>query len=417
MQKKFEQRTAHTWQKWVAIGLLSSGLLYANGTMAQNASLVDTEASKKTGYLYDQMHLLSGKGLMLGHQDDTSYGVNWWDMSVSKGFGKWRKNQPSDTKRSIGVYPAVYGWDLGHIGEPNNLDKVPFEKVRENIIKAYRRGGINTVSWHMKNLKTGSSSWDTTQVVKDMLPGGTLHGKFKEKLDLVADFLHSLNYWGEPIPVLFRPWHEMTGKWFWWGEGNCTTEEYKALYKFTVEYLRDVKQVHNLIYVYSTDRFDSEETYLKYYPGDAYVDVLGFDDYHSLKPENSASGPTLFAKEVQIVVKLAKEKGKLSAMTETGLIGLPDTTWFSQSLLSNIMKSEEGKQLSYVLVWRNANIEHDRPDHFCVPHEGHPSVADFKEFYQSPFTLFEDQLPDMYKKVKGKDNQNGKDKQADAVVQ
>lgn len=52
------------------------------------------------------------------------------------------------------------------------------------------------------------------------------------------------------ISVMFRPFHEGTGSWFWWGRAFCDQESFKNLYKYTVEYLRDIKGVHNFMYVY-----------------------------------------------------------------------------------------------------------------------------------------------------------------------
>ena len=77
----------------------------------------------------------------------------------------------------------------------------------------------------------------------------------------------------EYIPVIFRPFHELNGSWFWWGGKNCTPEEIKQLYRFTVAYLRDQKNVHNLLYAYNTDRFTTKEDYLERYPGDEWVDI------------------------------------------------------------------------------------------------------------------------------------------------
>ena len=62
---------------------------------------------------------------------------------------------------------------------------------------------------------------------------------------------------------------------------NCTPDELKQLYHFTESYLRDIKNVHNLLYAYNTDRFYSKEEYLERYPGDEWVDIIGFDIYQA----------------------------------------------------------------------------------------------------------------------------------------
>ena len=77
-------------------------------------------------------------------------------------------------------------------------------------------------------------------MVKHILPGGSRHETFKSDLKIIADFAHNAkNHVGELIPIIFRPWHEFDGNWFWWGRNHCTVEEFKELYRFTVTYLRD----------------------------------------------------------------------------------------------------------------------------------------------------------------------------------
>jgi beta-mannanase len=81
--------------------------------------------------------------------------------------------------------------------------------------------------------------------------------------------------YGNPIPVLFRPFHELTGNWFWWCKNVCTPDEFKALWRFTVSYLREQKR-----YVYNTAGFANESDFMASYPGDDMVDVVSFDQYH-----------------------------------------------------------------------------------------------------------------------------------------
>src|SRR5665648_1159720 len=116
-----------------------------------------------------------------------------------------------------------------------------------------------------------------------MLPGGEKHELYKQYLDKLAAFMLSLKTdQGTFIPVFFRPFHEHTGSWFWWGKNLCTVGEYKALWRFTVNYLRETKNIHHLLYAYSTDRFTTSEEYLERYPGDDLIDLVAFDLYLSL---------------------------------------------------------------------------------------------------------------------------------------
>src|SRR5699024_9308538 len=93
-----------------------------------------------------------------------------------------------------------------------------------------------------------------TPSVKAILPGGENHESFLTKLDLVADFLKDCKVGSTYVPIIFRPWHEHNGDWFWWGKGNASEEDYIALFRFTVDYLKDKKGIHHLIYAFSPDR-------------------------------------------------------------------------------------------------------------------------------------------------------------------
>ncbi|MBQ0034433.1 MAG: beta-mannosidase, partial [Bacteroidales bacterium] len=189
--------------------------------------------------LIQRLDSLREKGIMYGHQDDPFYGITW----------QWEKDR-SDTYELTGDYPAVMGFELGGIekGDAANLDSVPFDWMREEIIKHHERGGIITVSWHPRNPLNGRTAWiesdlkeyaeaiaagvpadslvDPRKTVASVLEGGEAHDLFMDWLDRVASFLGSCNDGeGNAIPMIFRPWHENTGSWFWWGEGNCTVEE------------------------------------------------------------------------------------------------------------------------------------------------------------------------------------------------
>ena len=129
-------------------------------------ALVDPHATPETRALFGSLRRLAGKALLFGHQDDLAYGVHW--------FGEPGR---SDVKETAGSYPAVYGWDVGGLERDAgaNLDAVAFERQRGWIAEGYGRGGVITLSWHMRNPVTGGNAWDTTQAVAAILPGGAQH--------------------------------------------------------------------------------------------------------------------------------------------------------------------------------------------------------------------------------------------------
>lgn len=341
--------------------------------------LSDSLASQEATNLYNNLAGLSGKAVLVGHQDALAYGIGWADEAFR-----------SDINDVCGDFPAIFGWDLGHIGEENNIDGVPFARMQQWAVDAYNKGGINTYSWHIDNLASGGNAWDTSPCVNKILPGGEQHDTFLLKLDLVAEFFSSLkNENGDMIPLIFRPWHEMNGGWFWWGSKSCTPDEYRDLYQFTVDYLRNVKNLHNIIYAYSPDVFGSAEEYLAFYPGDEYVDVLGVDDYRYMKSKQEL--PQTIAM-LEILDKLAAERSKLFAITETGLETIPDPEWFTGVVLQALSANASTVRTSWILFWRNG-----RPDHFYAPYPGHSSAADFIKFKDDSLTFFLSEIPDIYK--------------------
>jgi mannan endo-1,4-beta-mannosidase len=359
--------------------LLGSALAASAQAGADDVNPSDPKATRKTVRLYHNLQLLARTNIMFGHQDDLAYGL---DPNGKRWVGDANR---SDVKSVTGSYPAVYGWELGHleVDSTRNLDGVPFAKIRQYVRQVYKRGGLNTISWHLQNPTTGKSAWDTTRAnntIQKILPGGPYHAQYLAYLDRTAEYLRHLHRGFSKIPVVFRPFHEHTGNWFWWGQKNCTTAEYVALWRFTADYLRQTKKVHNLLLAYSASDFKTKAEYMERYPGDAYVDVMGFDSYcFTDVPKYQLA----LDSQLGLLQQMATEHRKVAALTETGYERLPSATWWTQTLLPTLSKYN----LAYVLVWRNG-----RPDHYYAPYPGQLSADDFKQFYKSPRMLFEDRL-------------------------
>jgi hypothetical protein len=333
----------------------------------------DAKATPEAVKLYQKMMSLQHKGLMFGHQDDMAYGTTWY-----------AEEGRSDIKDVCGDYPAVIGWELGHLelGDAYSLDSVYFDNIRKGVQYAYQMGAINTISWHHTNALTGGTAWDVSskKTVASILPGGEKHELYLKFLDKLAAFMLSLKSdQGKYIPILFRPFHEHTGSWFWWGKNLCTVDEYKTLWRFTVTYLRDTKNVHNLLYSYSTDHFTTEEEYLERYPGDDLIDLVGFDLYDR-GPEYSAT----LANCAKLVSKIAAGKNKIGAVTEAGGPIAKNQEWWTKTILETLRPYD----LSYVLVWRNPTAKSKAKDAPFGPSEGCPSEQDFVKFYKDSKTLF-----------------------------
>lgn len=371
------------------ITFLGAGILAITSIQAQNTDkhgLIDRNATPKTQNLFRNLKEISGKHILFGQQDATSYGHSW----------RTGENR-SDVKDICGSHPAVIGADFGGLESFNPERVAQAEKNLHKVItETYRRGGVITICWHAENPVSGDSFYfkeKSAKAVSHLIPGGSHHKQYKQILQRIARVAQAIKGdRGELIPVIFRPFHEFDGDWFWWGEQHCTKEEFITLWQFTVNYLKDTLQVHNFIYAFSPDcRFTTEDEYLQRYPGDEFVDLLGMDDYWDFRPDG-ANNPCLASMKLKIVSDLAQKREKIAALTETGLESVIDPNWFSKTLLP-ILKSKNLK-IAYALVWRNA---HDSETHYYTPFPGHPAEKDFISFYKDKFTWFEEQLPNLYK--------------------
>lgn len=367
---------------------LAVSLLIISVAISQTGTkkLIDRKATKETKALFKNLDKLSKDHILFGHQHATEYG-HGWSGDVDR----------SDVKSVTGSHPGVIGVDFsGLSGQPETAIIRTKESLRKTITDTYDRGGITTVAWHFNNpASAGGFYWKdsvSAPAAKMIIPGGSHHEKYKAILSTIADLAKSVKGKdGKLAPMIFRPYHEFDGGWFWWGRPHCTIDEFKTLWRFTVTYLRDTLQVHNFIYAFSPDcLFSSEQEYLERYPGDEWVDMVGMDNYADWGRDryDIATG----IRKLKIVSDYAIKHGKLAAFTETGLESIPNKTWWTETLL-NALKSS-GLQLTYVLVWRNDSRS---ATHFYAPYPGQVSEADFIKFYNDPFTLFEKDLKKVYK--------------------
>ena len=310
--------------------------------------------------------------IMYGHQDDLMYGHSWKLEDASAEFVR------SDIHDVCGKYPAVYGMDLGgiEVGWEANLDKNDFDNMRASAVAHHERGGVVTFSWHPRNPLTGGDAWDVSskEVVASILPGGEKHEFFMGWLSNAADFLGSIKTAdGQTVPVVWRPWHEHTGSWFWWGQDLCTTEQYKALWQMTYDYMVKERGLDNLVWAYSPGAGGiTPELFAERYPGDEIIDMVGFDCYQYSTDE-------VYIKEMKhaldVMSAFNEGRGKIMAVTETGYEGIPNARWWTDVLYQAV----KDYPVSYVLTWRNACDDHMQ-HHFYGPYPGHLSAENFKEF-------------------------------------
>lgn len=352
--------------------------------------MVDKNASTETVALFYNLRNLGKSKTLIGQQD---------------AFNSFYQNSgSSDIKKTTGNDPSILGSDFMFITDkdnPNNNWYVQQEnKIIQDTKDAYAKGMINTFCWHLREpyneksfYSADMTSEQRTDAFKSLLPGGKFNDWYKKKLDKVASVVSNLKDTnGKQIPIIFRPFHEFDGNWFWWGANYCTAEEYISVYRFTVNYLRDTKNVHNILFAFSPDNsYTTPSSYLSRYPGDDYVDILGMDNYGDFDNKGT-SGASLANSKLKLISDLAISKNKIAALTETGYRVTSTTpainNWFSTYLYDAI--TNNNLQIAYVMFWSNTSSG------YYVPTPGNSNVADFQNFTLKSKIILQNNISKMY---------------------
>lgn len=330
-------------------------------------SFADANVNQETRDLYEQLLEITQQGISFGQQVPFGTG-NTFPVA---------DELEEDFFEVTGDHPAIAGFDLELIGlragvnAPNtsSLDDY-IDRFVADVRAAHENGSIITISWHMVSPNDFGQGGDGTfdNIVPQMLEGGTQRAFFIGRLERAARLFNRLvDAQGRSIPVLFRPWHEMNGDFFFWGEGFRTTEEYVQLWRDTVRILSNDLEVHNLLYVYAPNWVSTPEEYLRNYPDDEFVDMLGIDVYDFRNGNFLNSALT----NINIVETIALDRNMLFALTETGLENVVQDDWWTQNLYRAIRSSS----MTYAMIWRN-----DMTTFFHAPFLGHSSMANFNEF-------------------------------------
>jgi mannan endo-1,4-beta-mannosidase len=293
--------------------LLLAIALLPFAVLAQGFKPVNKDASPEATKLLSFLYNIKGRHILSGQQNYNN------DL-----------NTFSDSAKAIsGKSPAIWGSDFMLWG-----DKDLGQKLVNEAIKKWQDGYIVTIMWHQgrptdkppydwKNSIQGKltdAEWDSLTT-----PNTALNKKWLDEIDYEARYLKQLR--DAHVPVLWRPYHEMNGVWFWWGDKKGDNGIAK-LWKIMYERYTNYHHLNNLLWVWGANGLrdiplDEAYDYKLYYPGADYVDILGADVYH-FDYEQS---------DYDALLKLAN--GKPIALTETGelpkpeiLKAQPEWAWF-----------------------------------------------------------------------------------------
>ena len=253
------------------------------------------------------------------------------------------KEYVDNLQKLTGKNPALISVDYAYGAK--RKDDPELKHINKSIIEWWKKGGLVTVSWHARNPVTGGSAFDVAKTVdlKELLKVGTVANKrWMVQLDRVANGLSELR--DAKVIVLWRPFHEMNGDWFWWGRQDYPghRDDFNALWQQMFNYFTKDKKLDNLIWVYAASGAAHEATraghvnrsIIYYYPGRDYCDIVGMDRY--------------LDNEVLPGYDELSELGKTVACCEFG----PSTEngQYDLTLFLNGLKDKYPK-ISYCLAW------------------------------------------------------------------
>lgn len=320
--------------------------------------LTNPNATQSARVLYNYIRDTFHNGILSGQQEST-----------------WMNNNPDYEMDYIlektGKLPAIRGLD--YINED-------YDGVTQRAIEWRDKGGIVSICWHWGVPPTGvgyesSKSWgsmiENPNWWTELYDKNTELGKgFFASLDRVADELLKLQ--AADVPVLWRPFHEFDGGWFWWGMGG--SDNFNTLWRFMYDYYTNEKGLNNLIWVlgYSHNVQDSVGEITDYTatwnPGREYFDMAGGDDY----PTKPSAMANLYER---VERKIGRDETVPMALHEIGVLPTAEQ-------LIEAKSSDHIADWVYFLTWHTSYITKDNP-------------ADaINALYSSDYVITLDELPD-----------------------
>ena len=296
--------------------------------------LTNPNAQNDTVKLYTFLCSLSGKGILSGQQE--------CPRDMTKG------DELAYIQKVSGHLPAILGLDY--------IDN-DYNGTNERAKAWHKKGGIVSICWHWGIPPYGvgyPSSQESVDMEELLTPGTTLHQGFLDNMDVTAKALSELCK--EGIPVLWRPFHEFDGAWFWWGKGG--NEAFKKLWRIMYDRFTNLHKLNNLIWVlgYSGEMKDG------WYPGDDVVDCIGGDAYSEGIHEDLYHFVTK-----QTTKKMPVCHHENGPIPEPGLLALKQINW------------------CWFLTWHTMHI-----------HEQN-SASYINYVYNHPYVITLETLPQIYK--------------------
>ena len=349
---------------------------------ASHKALSDPDATDGAKQIYSYLHSVYGEHILSGQQEIYKYGPH--DIETEFNY----------IKDKTGKLPAIRGFDYGNFCCPAFGSD---DGSTERVLAWAEQGGLCTASFHL-NVPTDFASytigdkiaWDQTTYSQktDFSPAkaateGTKENQYyTQALDTLCEEFAKLQDKG--VTILWRPLHEAeggggeNGSWFWWGrEGSAA---YRQLYQYTYKYMTG-KGLHNLIWEWNSYDYSSSANW---YPGDAYVDIIGYDKYNCT--DWSTGKAVVYHNtnpETDIFYNMMARYGN------TKMVALMECDSFST--LSEITSEKAG--WLYFMPWYDGGSD----DTNFLSNPMFNTEEDLIEMYQSDYCITLDELPDFTK--------------------
>lgn len=327
-------------------------------TVLPEPVLNNKNATKEAKKLFSYIWSIRGKGILSGQQ---IYNANTEDIKA--------------IEAATGKTPAVLGIDLIDFS-PSRVQKgANAGRVLSVAKNHWRAGGIVTCCWHWNapmglldlnqpekhwydGFRTGATTFNFVNGLKD--ENSEEYKLMIRDIDAIAKQLKSLQ--DSNVPVLWRPLHEASGGWFWWGARGA--DSYIQLYRLVYDRLVNHHGLNNLIWVWN-----GQDPY--WYPGDEYVDIISYDYYPTKYRHGTAN-------EYLEKIQSATSMPKICAISENGS-------------LPNIVKLEKEKSVwTWFCTWNGE---------FAVKNkqysEEYTKLSTLQLYYNNPYCITRDEVPDL----------------------
>lgn len=258
-----------------------------------------------------------------------------------------------------GKWPALTGFD--YINYTRDWSTINSTELTNNAKAWWNENGLVTIMWHWRDPSKTTDGFYTKDTSFDISKINDVNSvEYKAMIadiDVIATYLKQLK--DAKVPVIWRPLHEASGGWFWWGAKGA--EPCKTLWKIMFDRLVNYHQLNNLIWVWTSDAAGSTT---EWYPGNEYVDIIGMDIY----PGENQHGSQYIAFDK---VKELFDGTKIITLSECGSIPNIDAMF------------EYGDTWSWFMPW---NGDYTRSDK-------HNGASFFTDLFSNDRVITRDQMP------------------------